>query len=671
MLVETKESPVEFSTNLQERIPFSLNDAAIPLVIKLVADMYPQPLETVLTEYLSNAYDSHMLAEIDRPVQVSLPNKFSPYYKVRDFGVSMSHEEIINIYSQVAFSPKTQHADLIGGKGIGKLCFAAYSGIMELTAYKDGYKRVYFCRLQDGVGEITLINKEESSEEQGVEISIPIREKNFSFCLDYARKNYGYRNPQPIVKGYADFFFDLPKVRLESSLWRITNATTPSVIVGGVKLPITDSSYSGRFKSLEIIAGPSDVLIAPSRTDLIYKEQTVEFFEKVSKSIRETLIDTTNSKINTLSNIWEAHRHWVLINSSRLSYHLTEALDLGEVKFKNQSVYNAPILRFPKPLLWSRYYKKPWVRKQGYRVCVDERKTFNPSYDIIAYNDQGLKHKAALAAAKSKLAQDSHSESIIIISGTLQDKQQFIDDNNLLDSYFIDLSSVEIKPIYKTPTGYEGLPYTLVSVNCGGVGESPFGCRGSDLADLKGFSIPYFNGKSIYGWNFYDIKKALAAIEGDDVKLYGVPQRVIHRTTGLKCAVNHIIEYIKTNIKDIGERPVIRSRFEHRNVLDRIISSHADLIPQCPPEFKKIIDVYKASLDKEHMVFRKFIAMVMDCKNIHLPESLKLKNTDITNLWTDLEVKYPLVSVLDKYSFKEKAVLEYMIAKYYFDNKKP
>jgi len=336
----------EIKTNIKNltEIKFSVDnsESVVPLLIDFLSRLYSNPKQTLMFEYVSNAYDSHVAAgKEDTPVEITLPNKFSPYYCVRDFGVSMTHEEVENIFSVALRSTKRDTNATIGGYGVGKLVFAPYCGIMFLTTWRDGFKTIYQCRLKDGDGGIFPLSRVESDEPQGVEIKIPAHEEDHTYFHHQARYSYSFLKTKPIIKG-VQLEYDLGYESIvdtdKFSLLIDNNLPKcPIVTIGGIPFTLNTSNIYSYYDNNErlILINRSNMILkfavgeidhTPSRDQLEYNDKTIsaikrrieEFIEysktKISKDItsceslheaRLLLTKLKGSKDATISNIIE------------------------------------------------------------------------------------------------------------------------------------------------------------------------------------------------------------------------------------------------------------------------------------------------------------------------------------------------------------------------------
>ena len=86
----------------------------------LTANLYSYKERSVVRELCANALDSHVQAgKADIPFKVTLPSKLDPNLTVEDFGIGLSKEEAIKLFSTIFESTKDQSNDQVGAFGLG------------------------------------------------------------------------------------------------------------------------------------------------------------------------------------------------------------------------------------------------------------------------------------------------------------------------------------------------------------------------------------------------------------------------------------------------------------------------------------------------------------------------------------------------------------------------
>jgi hypothetical protein len=108
-----------FERGVQARgsFKFELNGMAFHAVID---GIYGDKVRAPIREYCTNAYDAHLAAgKGDVPFDVQLPSRFDLTFRVRDYGIGMSHDEIMGLYSTMFASSKRDSNDQVGMIGLG------------------------------------------------------------------------------------------------------------------------------------------------------------------------------------------------------------------------------------------------------------------------------------------------------------------------------------------------------------------------------------------------------------------------------------------------------------------------------------------------------------------------------------------------------------------------
>lgn len=155
----------------------TLNTAKLGLFMKNLISNYNNAELATLREWVSNAHDSHVAAGQKRPVEVTLPTRWSPTLTVEDFGIGMSYSDVENVYSVFLSSTKDQDNEGIGGFGIGGKSALALADQYTMIAVKDGLKNIFiFERSNTGGLKVTpAVTNEETDMPNGVKVSVAIK----------------------------------------------------------------------------------------------------------------------------------------------------------------------------------------------------------------------------------------------------------------------------------------------------------------------------------------------------------------------------------------------------------------------------------------------------------------------------------------------------------------
>lgn len=147
----------------------------------LIDGLYSNKVRAVIRELWTNAYDSHVAAGRSAdPFYCSLPTPLNPVFTVRDFGVGMSHETVMGLYSTIFESSKDSSNDQVGMMGLGSKSPFAYTDTFSVRAFDGIDQRHYMAVIgSDGVPQISLVSTTASTEPRGIEVSFPARNGDF------------------------------------------------------------------------------------------------------------------------------------------------------------------------------------------------------------------------------------------------------------------------------------------------------------------------------------------------------------------------------------------------------------------------------------------------------------------------------------------------------------
>lgn len=146
----------------------------------LMDGIYTNKIATPMREYATNAYDSHVAAGCpDKPIKITLPTTLNKVYSVRDFGVSLAHVDVMELYSTMFRSTKSDSNDEVGAFGLGSKSAFAYTDTFNVITFLDGERRVYVAVIgDDDIPRITHVHTEPTDEPNGLEVTIPVRDSD-------------------------------------------------------------------------------------------------------------------------------------------------------------------------------------------------------------------------------------------------------------------------------------------------------------------------------------------------------------------------------------------------------------------------------------------------------------------------------------------------------------
>lgn len=295
---------------------FKFSDS--PTIFNILSDnLYSNKIGSIVRELSCNARDSHVSAgKGDVPFDITMEEVSSFFiesenlFRVRDYGVGLSEDDIYNLYSVYGLSNKSDSNEYIGGFGIGSKSPFAYTNSFVVTSWYDGKKKVYCAfKNSDGYPEITKLSDTISDEPSGVEISIPIRKCDVPTFVSEVKTQLAYFKVKPNTNFTIDLYFNNIVSELDNGYF-LTN-TSSFVIIGEIAYKIDTNHISKKFEYMKNKCGQylgfylniGEVDISASRESLSYTERTIKVIEKKYNDFFDYFIQKMSSF--TSSSKWD------------------------------------------------------------------------------------------------------------------------------------------------------------------------------------------------------------------------------------------------------------------------------------------------------------------------------------------------------------------------------
>lgn len=303
MIIHTPESSVQTSGKMRTA-GFNMKASAKGFRI-ISTTLYKDPILAIVRELTCNGWDAHQMNKnLDKAIEVHLPNQFEPWFSVKDFGCGMSDDEIFGVYTTVFDSTKDDSNDVIGAMGLGSKTPFSYNNGQSFTvkSTKNGLKAVYSAYLDKGEPAITCMSEPAPTDEpDGVEVIVPVRKEDFSRFKDAANRVMPYFKspavetnmtlPERKFTQMAGYFTETNK-----NSWRSGDVYA---VMGNVCYPLSESYIKdiqrvrSYFKNsdlfIEFPIGELDV--SASREELHYDDYTIENINKRVNVINGKFLD--------------------------------------------------------------------------------------------------------------------------------------------------------------------------------------------------------------------------------------------------------------------------------------------------------------------------------------------------------------------------------------------
>ena len=164
-----------------ETIEVTLDVKATPHLINMYTDLYKDRRWAVVREYLANALDATIAAQKKgqptRPVEVHTPSPLGePVFKVKDYGVGLDRQDIIEVISKYGASTKRETDDETGCLGLGCKSALTYSPQFTYTGVKNGVKTIIVTQRDAKNGVVMKkVFEGPTDEPNGVEVQVPVK----------------------------------------------------------------------------------------------------------------------------------------------------------------------------------------------------------------------------------------------------------------------------------------------------------------------------------------------------------------------------------------------------------------------------------------------------------------------------------------------------------------
>lgn len=299
----------------------------------LLDGLYSNKIRAVVRELWTNAFDAHIAAgREDVPFDCHLPTAMNPTFVVRDYGVSLTHDGVMQLYTTLFKSTKDASNDAVGALGLGSKSPFAYTDSFTVIARMNGTKRTYLAYMKaDGTPSINFLGEVESDEAEGLEVSLAVKDEDFADFEREARIVATGFDPLPVIDG-CKIQAARPVLVDEDKNFAVFNtADLPDrsrlmVRQGCVIYPVNDYSVVRNIEdtvkygySLVVNVPIGAVSIAASREALSMDDPTRKaVLEAATKSI-ELAKKNVLAELNEKPTLFDAQAYWFGDKRSNLS----------------------------------------------------------------------------------------------------------------------------------------------------------------------------------------------------------------------------------------------------------------------------------------------------------------------------------------------------------------
>jgi len=323
--------------------------------------LYSNKVEAIIRELACNAQDSHVEAGILTPIDVHLPTALEPFFYVEDFGVGLTHDEVMTLYTTYGASTKRGTNTQVGQFGLGSKVFFAYTEQATITATKNGIRRIYSAfKDESGMPHITTMGtKENINAPNGLKVYVGVLPGDIEAFQESAQSIFRRFDPRPNVLGQPDYKCEDYESLVEGNGWLLRKENlsyryqrqrkdTPYAIQGNVAYRISEEEMRTHAEGtgvLFMLELPFDIIfeigqldVASSREELSYNKQTIaaiitrfsSIFDELNTKIIPDLFKDCKTK-------WEATKTLSTLCKAFKNSHYTELIS-GAAIFNGEKV---------------------------------------------------------------------------------------------------------------------------------------------------------------------------------------------------------------------------------------------------------------------------------------------------------------------------------------------
>ena len=348
--------------NVSENIDCRIKAGA--KIFNMLSTLYSNKARAVIRELSCNALDSHIGAGKgqDEPFDVHLPNSLEPFFSVKDYGLGLSHDEIVNIYTTYGESTKDQSNDFIGALGIGSKSPFCYTDNFTIISVKNGIKNVYTAYKDDmGCPQFgRMSDPMETLEPNGVEVKFAVSKHDFNTFKQEAIEVFKWFPIIPNVIGCDSEDFDetiknaQPDFLIENLIdgvhvrKDITWGCKPIAIMGNIAYPIEipdtvevpekTKALLEDLRGLIIHFDLGELDFLPSRETLSYIPMTVDSISKKLEIVGKALVKRIQKEISVAeTDLKKVEVARTLSNNSTFRTVIMDMVKQGKIPLLNES----------------------------------------------------------------------------------------------------------------------------------------------------------------------------------------------------------------------------------------------------------------------------------------------------------------------------------------------
>jgi hypothetical protein len=317
-------SDVEITDEMEsvERIEFKIADPR--KMMRMGARQYSDPITAVIRELFCNAYDAHVEAGEDRPVEIVLPTLDDNRFIVRDYGTGMDRDIFRDVYTQFGFSTKEHTNDQTGSLGLGSKSPLAYTDTFAVSSVKDGYETMAtVTRRADWSIFLDVVGYRKTDKHNGTTVEIEVEPIHVSEFRTKAEELFKFVLPGRAVVAYGSqaTYNEIPHYvgnKIGKNLYEARDWNLSWIVMGNVPYRVINARalFEGmRINPMNFVAyvemdEENGIDFTPSREDLEYTPRTKATLRRVIKDFEDQMLSEAAAELDGVSTHADAYKTW-------------------------------------------------------------------------------------------------------------------------------------------------------------------------------------------------------------------------------------------------------------------------------------------------------------------------------------------------------------------------
>lgn len=269
--MKLKENYHQVKTDGLEKVDFSIGNSGF--IFELLSNkLYKNPYQAVVRELSINAVDANVENRKDRPIEVHLPTYQCPYLAIKDNGIGISPDRVVEFYTKLGESTKRNTNKQVGCIGIGRLSSFSVADQFTVETIYENRKYVYIVYKQsNGVPTISSDNYEgePTDEPSGTKITVPIKRNDIDSVASEGLDLFRFFKHKPICNLKLTKYNPLFK----GDFYEIdTGDGKVYAVMGSIVYPIECSKFVNNNVYLHFNIG--ELSIGTARDSLTYDDKT-------------------------------------------------------------------------------------------------------------------------------------------------------------------------------------------------------------------------------------------------------------------------------------------------------------------------------------------------------------------------------------------------------------